>query len=280
MKKSEIRERLLSSNSVILSKTTRMYMFIKIKLWALLELVAAIARKHGIRVKKYLWLKDYCNKFEGERCFIVATGPSLTTEDLELIKGEYSFGMNSLCMSQNITDWIPTFFGIQDQNVYAKVRGYLDTYPCKNIFIGSTVAYDHKVSERYKLFPVHSRYHLFEGDYQFKNFARFSDDCYSVVYDGFTITYSLIQLAVYFGFKEIYLLGADCNYEIGKPHHFIEHGSEDKNILLAKERMFVSYEVAKKYADTHDVRIFNATRGGKLEIFPRVRLEDIVLQER
>lgn len=35
---------------------------------------------------------------------------------------------------------------------------------------------------------------------------------------------------------------------------------------------------AKQYADTHGVRIFNATRGGKLDVFERVDLDEILLR--
>ena len=30
----------------------------------------------------------------------------------------------------------------------------------------------------------------------------------------------------------------------------------------------------KKYADKHGIKIYNATRGGKLEVFPRKNLDD------
>lgn len=60
-------------------------------------------------MEKYEWLKQYKNKYDGKRCFIVATGPSLTVEDLSLLKNEITFGMNSICMSSKLTDWIPTF---------------------------------------------------------------------------------------------------------------------------------------------------------------------------
>ena len=274
--RAKFRDKLLESSNPVVAFLTKMAMFFKIKMWAFIEWITAALRRMGVRWKKYEWLKQYKNKYDGKRCFIVATGPSLTVEDLSLLKNEITFGMNSICMSSKLTDWIPTFFGVQDQNVYRKIKDSLENYPCENIFVGSTVSFECDIKDSYKEFPMHTRYHLFEGDYLHKNFAKFSDDCYAVVYDGFTITYSLIQLAIYFGFKEIYLLGADCNYEVGKPQHFIEHGSDDKNIAFAKERMFVSYEVAKKYADTHGIKIYNATRGGKLEIFPRVKLEDVI----
>ena len=33
---------------------------------------------------------------------------------------------------------------------------------------------------------------------------------------------------------------------------------------------------ARKYCDEHNVAIYNATRGGKLEVFERVNFDDIV----
>jgi len=103
----------------------------------------------------------------------------------------------------------------------------------------------------------------------------FSDDCYDVVYDGYSITYSLLQLAVYMGFKEIYLLGADCSYAKQGPHHFIETGVVDPNSLIAGERMIRAYKVVKNYVDKNGIKIYNATRGGYLELFERVSMDDI-----
>ena len=37
-----------------------------------------------------------------------------------------------------------------------------------------------------------------------------------------------------------------------------------------------TYRVVKKYADEHDVKIYNATRGGALEVYDRVVLEDVL----
>ena len=51
--------------------------------------------------QKYNSLKMYKDIHKGERCFIIATGPSLTMEDLEALKSEYTFGMNSICIFVN-----------------------------------------------------------------------------------------------------------------------------------------------------------------------------------
>ena len=270
--RAKFRDKLLESSNPVVAFLTKMAMFFKIKMWAFIEWITAALRKMGVRWKKYEWLKQYKNKYDGKRCFIVATGPSLTVEDLSLLKNEITFGMNSICMSSKLTDWIPTFFGVQDQNVYRKIKDSLENYPCENIFVGSTVSFECDIKDSYKEFPMHTRYHLFEGDYLHKNFAKFSDDCYAVVYDGFTITYSLIQLAIYFGFKEIYLLGADCDYS-GAVSHF--DGTKAKTSAANGEIFIKSYQAAKKNLENSDVKIYNATRGGKLEVFPRVEFDEL-----
>ena len=79
------------------------------------------------------------------------------------------------------------------------------------------------------------------------------------------------------GFKEIYLIGADCNYSDNKSkHHFIDYGHYDSTYKSAGTRMIYAYKVAKKYADKNNIKIYNATRGGMLEVFPRVNLDELL----
>ena len=127
------------------------------------------------------------------------------------------------------------------------------------------------------LYPTNERFHHCFNGYKFR--IRFSDDSSKVVFAANTIEYSAIQLAVYMGFSEIYLTGCDCNYTSPKKH--FNHDTNEKiesKIKLDEigNLMLASYRAAKKYTDTHPVKIYNATRGGKLEIFPRVNLDDVV----
>ena len=86
----------------------------------------------------------------------------------------------------------------------------------------------------------------------------------------------LIEIAVYMGFKEIYLLGCDCSYPKGSKSHVVESGFVDKNAASNPIRMRVGYKCAKDYADSHGIKIYNATRGGELETFERVDLDEIL----
>ena len=106
-----------------------------------------------------------------------------------------------------------------------------------------------------------------------------------------TVIYSAIQIAVYMGFNEIILLGCDHDYllDICKRitnHHFYEEsiGFSDADHLsqFTTERWFFEYymrwkqyRLMKEFLDSKDVSIYNATRGGMLDVFPRIVYEDI-----
>lgn len=237
----------------------------------------AFFRGLGITNSKYKKLKEYKDLHNGERCFIIATGPSLTLEDIEKLKNEYTFGMNSLCLAFDQTDFRPTYFGIQDENVFHKVKESLYKHLNENVFVSDNIAKKNKILKEWDVFPLNISYHSYQTRYNMGYFSKFSTDCYRAVYDGYTITYSLIQLSMYMGFKEIYLIGADTNYSSDKnKQHFIESGHYDPTYKSAGERMISAYEVAKNFAELKNVKIYNATRGGMLEVFERVELDEIV----
>ena len=104
-----------------------------------------------------------------------------------------------------------------------------------------------------------------------------------------TITYSAIEFAIYMGFKEIYLLGVDNSYPVSidihgnkvvdnsVKSHFSGGGFKDFRLnSFYSDAMNQCYQLCEDYAKAHGIKIYNATRGGKLEVFERVKLEDVV----
>ena len=82
------------------------------------------------------------------------------------------------------------------------------------------------------------------------------------------------------GFKEIYLLGNDCSYPSDpKKQHFMDFGHYDSSTLTARDRILFAYEYANNYLKDTDVKIINATRGGALEVFPRIDFDTITFKE-
>ena len=109
----------------------------------------------------------------------------------------------------------------------------------------------------------------------------------------------MIELAIYMGFSEIYLLGVDCTSTYtAKNHHFTEDYADEKTREAERKRMrrdlkknqmtpeemgahnyrrqMEGFAAIKEFADKNGVRIYNATRGGELEVFPRMELEKAV----
>ena len=251
--------------------------YVKWKIISVIQYLESLPRKFNLKNEKYLPLKALKNTYKGKRIFVTCTGPSLTIEDLELLKNEYVFGMNSIAMIHNKTQWKPDFFGIQDMNVWNKISDYIKNTDNGLVFIPARFDKLGDMPNSWIRFHVSYAYHMFDLCRTHKYFTKFSDDCYRTVYDGYSITYSILQLVAYMGFDEIYLLGADCTY-MGQKKNFIEHGNLDPTVMHATDRLYASYAEAKKYAENHGIKIFNATRGGCLELFERVKLEDI-LQE-
>ncbi|MFC4620089.1 PIG-L family deacetylase [Camelliibacillus cellulosilyticus] len=223
----------------------------------------------------YERLKKVKNKHRGERCFIVATGPSLTISDLEKLRHEVTIGVNSICLAFDETDWRPTYYGIQDENVYEKLREQIERLEVKAKFISDTIPkkVDIKFLENDYLFPLNMLHHNhIPGNCR----TKFSSNPFKAIYSGFSVTYSMIQIAAYMGFKEIYLLGADCHYSLDQKNHVHEYGYLSGDFLSLGNKMIQGFQEAKKYADRHRIKIYNATRGGMLEVFERVNLDEVV----
>ncbi|MBO4608999.1 MAG: glycosyltransferase [Lachnospiraceae bacterium] len=223
---------------------------------------------------------QFRNIHNGDRCFIVCTGPSLNLSDLEILRDEYTFGVNSIYRAYSHTDWRPTYYTIIDQYIADRYKetDQLDfsSYAKEAVFLNSYIKTQNNKSNIYKLyvdFINHTKNNL-------KNSTIYvSDDLSIRAIDCFTVTNIAISLAIYMGFKNIYLIGADNNFE-GSKIHFLPNifdptmqkkGRMEMNTIRAN----YGYYAMKEYARIKDVNIYNATRGGHLEVFDRVDFDSL-----
>ena len=261
-------------------KNTILGLVIKIACYIMFSIVSGYnelcgwLRSAGIGGNKYKSLKKYKNMHVGERCFIIATGPSLTLEDLEKLKNEFTFGMNSIVRKYSETSFRPTYYGIQDHLVFSAIeKEIMSEYRnAENVFVSDRITWHSITGDKWNVFPLNMSYNGYKRWFSEEFFAKFSDDIFRRVYSGFSITYSLIEIAAYMGFKNIYLIGADCSFLKDQPNHFAEYGVIDTTIDTAAFRNIAGYEAANEYAKKHGIGIYNATRGGTLEVFKRVEL--------
>lgn len=244
-------------------------------------LICTLLKKiHLDKINKRMQLiGKYKGIHEGKRCFIVATGPSLTYSDLESLKNEYTFSVNSIFLLLENTDWRPTYYVFVDAYGY-KTLSKQYGFNCGDI--PSDAAFIHyrikpkTLTGKERFCLIHYGNHTTKR-MKHKEIKNHPDPAVCI-YDAFTVTNMAIDLAIYMGFKEIYLVGVDCDYQ-GSKRHVVETEIDKKRISNMKrevELMLTGYAGKKDLADRLDVGIFNATRGGKLEIFPRVSLDDIL----
>lgn len=221
------------------------------------------------------------NKHKNKKCFIVCTGPSLTIEDLEKLKGEITFGVNTITDAYPRTTWRPTYYVVVDHLAYkeklSKNPIYGGRFALEASFFSKKIEPLTKSDNDYFLL-LNLRNH--EPDYLARNKIKASKDISVCVYDCFTVANTAIQIAIYMGFKTIYLVGVDCNYDNSKIH-FIEHENDQKWIREgwlpnATLLMIKGFEGIKKIAKKRGVKIYNATKGGKLEVFERVNFNSLL----
>lgn len=100
------------------------------------------------------------------------------------------------------------------------------------------------------------------------------------IFMGGNITNVILQICFYMGFKEIYLLGCDCNYKGAQVHSSLTGYKNDDSLFESADyigwSMIQDHKCAKKTADKLGIKIYNATRGGMLEIYPRVDIDSIL----
>lgn len=239
--------------------------------------------------EKISQLKNHFNK---KRCFIIGTGPSLEISDLEKLKknGEICFASNKIFKLFSKTDWRPLLYCVCDKEVFSHYYDIICNLELEYEFLMDICKTKYKnvidahklMGEHQYIFDIFNEKKLDESTQEMLPTFSLEADRYLV--EGMTVTYFIIQLAYFLGFTEMYLLGVDFSYEdmtgrdMGKNDHFCK-GYIEKNEIVNKPRIEESlkaYKTAEMVSREYGFRVYNATRGGCLEVFERVNL-DLIL---
>lgn len=219
-------------------------------------------------------------KHKGCRCFIVGNGPSLRAEDLTRIHeaGDISFACNRIFHIFPETYWRPTYYVSQDSQMVSSCISEVSKIEALQKFIPMELKWYESID-----IPGASYFHIETTDGNDPTKVSFSDDISIFISNSRTVVYTAIQIAVYMGIKEIYLIGVDHHFHISQnskgeiiidptaKDYFSNAYNQDKENLVipCTDESTMTFIAAKRYADSHDIHIYNATRGGKLEVFDR-----------
>ncbi|MCD7944101.1 MAG: DUF115 domain-containing protein [Clostridia bacterium] len=220
-------------------------------------------------------LKQWKNKYSGKRCWIVGNGASLKVSDLEHLNKEITFASNRIYHIYEKTKWRPDFY-VAFEPEFTKTNSELisEIEVKKARFINKSG----KTGDDEKNYWLNctSKYSLKK---QTLSNIEFSDDISVRVNDAYSVTYTILQIAVYMGFSQIYLLGMD-HYKTedknGNAQHFYKNAKEEFRTPTYIEGIEYGYALASREAKKKNIHIYNATRDGNLEVFERVDIDSIL----
>jgi hypothetical protein len=238
--------------------------------------------------KKYLYytynrhrLRRFKDIHKGQRCFIIGTGPSLNKTNLSLIKDEIIFGVNTLYTGLSKFGITCNYYFVGDgivwQNHHKNIEK-LDTI----LFIGIWPA-EIRLS-KVKVIQIFRKKEPFviKEIEPMLAAGRFSKDLSKGAYGGRNVIATMCtQAAYYMGFNEVYLLGVDCDYS--GLHRFdgcITDNLEGDGVKCEWSKTFASYRICREAFEEDGREIINCTVGGKLEVFKRRKLEEVILSKK
>ena len=234
---------------------------------------------------------EFYKKYDGKRCFILGNGPSLNKVDIKKLQNEFTFGVNSIFLMTKEKGFRPTFYVVEDNLVFNENKSEIDEYN------GIIKILPQKYAEQLKSCDD---CHTFEMETSFYNknnkdkygTPQFNTSDKPIFYCGQSVTYINLQLAYYFGFSEVYMVGMDFSYSKPTDHHqngnHIRSEGDDPNHFHKDYfgkgktwkdprlgRVQRSYLRAKFEFEAVNRTIMNATSGGELETFSRIDIETL-----
>lgn len=243
-------------------------------------LLYSLSGKHSISRNR---ISDLHNIHKGKRAFIVCNGPSLRADDLTKIykNKDISFASNKIQGVFSKTAWRPTYYCVFDEGYQYSLLDVMNEIPAEmKFFRDKSFIVTRNIKSPTIWLKTDGRRKLLEN-------PQFSDNIGNCVYTIATVTYTMLQIAVHMGIREIYIIGCDNSYGIertkdgaiidrGKASYFKGSGMEkNSSVIAATWEMNIAYEYAAKYASEHGINIINATRGGYLEAFPRADFDSL-----
>ncbi len=150
-------------------------------------------------------LKD---RHRGRRAFVIGAGPSLVTGDLDRLHDEITFASNKIYLAFDNTAWRPTYYSVIDvlvaRNNAEKIRSQKLTH-IHSAHVRPVLGEDPRFLYLHHLLPI-----PFAG----APAPGFSRDLLCGVYGGHTVIYLQLQLALYMGIREAYLIGVDFSFDV------------------------------------------------------------------
>jgi len=219
------------------------------------------------------------NRHSGERCVLVANGPSLNRMDLSFLRGETVIGLNKIFLGFRKFHFYPRYYVSVNRKVLEQSAEAIARLNCVKFISDRADGLLAEDALTYRINTTRAPY-------------RFCHDISQGVHEGWTVTYAALQIAYYLGFSEVVVIGMDHRFAYNgapnqaqrldgpDPNHFspdyFGHGQQWNNPDLAHSEE--SYDIARTEFERDGRRIIDATVDGACTVFEKADYRDLFQQ--
>lgn len=252
--------------------------------------------------------KKFKEIHKGERCFILGNGPSLNEIDFSTLKDEYVFTVNELMLHEHFSELNsnyhlfadPAFFEMDyDSNIAKERKCFFENMGEE---VHKTIVFVpieakkniHEIGwlDGMQLGYWSSQLYFYSGFSEKINFTKFIPGFWAVIQWA-------IALAVYMGFKEIYLLGCeatnaviDVSRLLGMERDKYAFSMNDRQIqnrdkenekwnsaeclFYGYNQIFIYFKEISHWCDMREVKLVNCSPNTLIESIPKDCFENII----
>lgn len=236
--------------------------------------------------------EEFHNIHHGEKIFIIGNGPSIKDTDLTKIRNAKKMVVSNFYLHKDYNVIKPDYYCFP-QFTYTNSlnENFYHEWLCEIGEKSGKPQFFFNISEK-GLIDQCRYFDNKKVNYMFlENLnADYYDeiDITGKMMGGQSASINCIQLAIYMGFKEIYLVGIEHSEIITRQYNYFYErqqsimGNKDSGILnngevksgfrvilKVDDRLWKQYESLKMISEVRDVKIYNATKGGILDVFDR-----------
>lgn len=229
----------------------------------------------------------------GRRAFLLATGPSIKQEELQLLKGEDCFSLSNFFLHQHIKDICPRFHFFAPYHPPLVLENYVEwlqladrTLPKSTaIFLGHATK---PLVERYRLFAGREVFYLYLSEHPSSQLV----DITRQVLCPQSGPLMILPVLLYMGYRVVYLVGCDHSNlrDYKKPmEHFypkeqdVRKNASDENAwdnvtstMWQAYNLFSQYEFYKDLYRKSGATIVNLSTDSWLDMFEQGRLSEVI----
>lgn len=246
--------------------------------------------------------EKFKNKYQGCRCFIIGTGPSIKKQNLSKLKNEYVFTVNN---GFNMSNY---------KALHSNFHIYVDSlyFSDENSDVWERIESMKKIGKDTECFFPYTKSYSFVDKYHLSNFLNINwlEEDLNVGFTGKeidfrqvtpltgTVVLTAVLLAVFMGFSEIYLLGCDCTdiqtvinaktgesdamiYGINNNQYEIRHLRDEfrrrpmEQFYHMQYIKFKGFRMVRNLCENKNIKLLNCT-GGLLDNIERCNYEDLI----